>query len=371
MNDTFTFLLAALPLLFVTSTLSASVYAFLKYKLCSRPLDWSIIISLIFLSVLFYVAGKNVILSLMNGVGIRQENVVILTNEESAKAINSAILDGSSLLEVCNPEKSKVAIYPNSTILWHGIGEKSLVEVPALTPNLKNPNNPLRMARIEIKSADIRIVRNAHLEQCLQFNIERFTAGQEKIPENELKNISNAVGLIKNRINSVEIIGYADHRKIKNGNYKLAASRADHIKEYIKKEIPKANITTSTAGIEGPKVDCEKRSKGTDRDECLAPNRRVTVKFFLKSKKSTDDNETQASSIGLIKSSTTPAAVEYKIFFISDKTVICTYKNGVLKQQRPGAEYNFNEFGKVMPCNPSIFGEMLPNSLLLQHGRLG
>lgn len=371
LNDTFPFLLAALPLLFIASTSWAAAYTFLKYLCNQSALAWSLTFLLMLLFVLFKFGGKEIIPSLMNDIGIRQENVVILANEESAKAINSAILDGSSPFEVCNPEKSKVATYPNSTILWHGIGEKSLVEVPALTPNLKKPDEPLRMARIEIKSTDIRIARNDYLEQCLQFNIERFTRGKEEIPENELKNISNAVDLIKSRISSIEIIGHADHRKIKNGNYKLAADRADYIKKYIQEKIPKANITTSTAGIEGPKVDCEKRGKGTDRDECLAPNRRVTVKFFLKSKKNTDDNETQASSIGLIKSSTTSAAVEYKIFFIPENTVICTYKNGVLKQQRPGAEYNFSEFGKVMTCNPSIFGEMLPNSLLLQHGRLG
>jgi outer membrane protein OmpA-like peptidoglycan-associated protein len=80
---------------------------------------------------------------------------------------------------------------------------------------------------------------------------------------------------------TVEITGYTDQIGSDAVNIPLSLARANTIKAYLEKNgFPSVPITTIGAGAKEPKVELGScPSSGTEQKDCLAKNRRVTIKL--------------------------------------------------------------------------------------------
>lgn len=232
----------------------------------------------------------------MGGAGLRANDVTIKLSEENYNMLASAV--GGRHLPVlgCStanggPER----LVHGVSLLWHGIGERTLVGVPIDAEN---------MVQVELKREGVAFVRNyGPSERCFELSGDLiFLHGSDELADLDEKteapntgtDLDEMMKIIVEKfdiIQEIRIVGHADAIGYPGGaakNNELAKKRARAIKSrietYLKtkpptKSIPENFFTVEGHGAREPKTLCKDWPVKATLSECLAVNRRVEVKI--------------------------------------------------------------------------------------------
>lgn len=245
--------------------------------------------------------NENVVMPRM---GVRQMKVTLKLSEENYEIVASAA-NGQNLAALsCSTSASgqPERLVHGVNLLWHGFGERSLVELPSDDPHITAPI-------VELKREGVFVLRNYRgaIERCLELRGDvLFELGSSDLSNDrtELDDMLTILDTHKSKIKRIRVIGHADavvHPAGTRRNNQLAVERATVVAQLIKKKImtESVEVTPVGHGAREPKTLCKDWPVKATLSECLAQNRRVEVRIeFL---------ETTAHVAEQAQSGTTPA----------------------------------------------------------------
>ncbi len=233
--------------------------------------------------------------AVFNNLGIRKTQNSLVLSEENFNLLRTVAEQQHIPLFPCDDEGDKrERIVSGIDILWHGIGERSLVaiSIPAAsgsnvsTDSSKTEDSAIRL---ELKREGMYVVHatNGLQQRCIDLNEDAlFESGnatllpgsKEKI-EGKIKQMLNG----KLKVHKVRVIGHADIQQFSHSrqtNYGLALLRAESIKNLIEGTLHTANgqVVAESKGASEPKVQCSEKLPSPMMRECLSPNRRVEIR---------------------------------------------------------------------------------------------
>lgn len=216
--------------------------------------------------------------------GIRLENVSIALSTDNAEKIRSISSSQSSGIKKCQLEKGTLTVVYGVNVLWHGFGDKSLIEIRNDPLHPFEPINQKTSSVIDLDRKGITILRNVAQEVCFEIPSTIFKTGEDRLQSkanNDLITTWKEIAKNSKSIKRIEVTGYSDIRPIKGGNQPLSERRAEYIANILTDYgLKKDLVKYYGKGIEEPKSTCNDHLNGTRLDECLAPNRRVEVRVF-------------------------------------------------------------------------------------------
>lgn len=233
----------------------------------------------------------------MKSVGLRSMDVTIKLSEENYSILSSAA-GGQYLAALgCNtssggPER----LVHGVNLLWHGIGERSLVEI-------RSDQEPRLV--VELKRDGIFFFRNYKgvIERCLELSGDAlFKHGSSILASDDGGDLSDMLEVIeKNRdkIKEIQVIGHADAFGYRGGaelNNKLALDRAIEIKNHIIEFAHFSEVTAVGHGAREPRTLCKDWPVKETISECLAINRRVELRMKFWSEKELQAKEAQSKA---------------------------------------------------------------------------
>lgn len=219
----------------------------------------------------------------MTNVGMRAKNVTLKLSEENYNILTSAA-NGQYLAALgCNissgtPER----VVHGVNLLWHGIGERSLVEIPS------GEGLPLK---VELKRDGVFLFRNygGVVTRCLEMSGDiLFKSGSSQLAVDGGGDLAEMLKVIhKNSasIAEIQVVGHADAFGYKGGaelNNELALARAATVQDQIIESACFKNVTAEGHGAREPKTLCKDWPVKETLSECLAVNRRVEVRMKFK-----------------------------------------------------------------------------------------
>ncbi|PMH17120.1 OmpA family protein [Vibrio splendidus] len=227
--------------------------------------------------------------------GLSVNHASLVVNDESLKTLRSVAAEHKIPVMGCQVEGTDLTILHNFKVWWHGMGDRSLVELlKPTTEGLKG------IAKVELKKDDINVVsytagKNQFFDTCFSFKSDALFDFSSSEPNalgvrriNKLEqNVRNYLDTGFFAIESVEITGHTDNIPVISGddsNIQLSERRAKAVKELLNplfNEVAKENIDTYGVGSLSPIKSCSNSLTNKQLKECLAPNRRVEVKFRL------------------------------------------------------------------------------------------
>ena len=219
----------------------------------------------------------------MRNVGLRSKDVTLKLSEENYNILSSAT-NGQYLAALgCNtwagnPDR----VVHGVNLLWHGIGERTLVEIPSV----KGKN-----LVVELKRDGVFFFRDYQgvVKRCLEMNGDiLFNAGSAELAKDGGGDLAEMIQVIhknKLKIDEIQVVGHADAFGYKGGaklNNELALARAATIRDQIIETACVRNVTAEGHGAREPKTLCKDWPVKATLSECLAANRRVEVRMKFK-----------------------------------------------------------------------------------------
>jgi OOP family OmpA-OmpF porin len=227
--------------------------------------------------------------------GINQKNVSLVLSESNYKIVNGTAKGLDIPIFGCELEKETTRIVHNVNMLWHGIGDKSLIVL--LSPD----NNKFKpVARLELESAGTNVLKvldnNASFNACINLESDTLFESYSSEPSPLGKiNLDMFIDKIKAylkgsnlEITSASITGYTDRIPVANDsdtNYALSLRRANSVftmlKPLFNKSVSK-KVNVSGKGALNPKSMCSQHQDSLELTECLSVDRRVELVFQFK-----------------------------------------------------------------------------------------
>lgn len=220
-------------------------------------------------------------------IGLRATQVTLKLSEENYGIVASGA--GGQYLAALGCSVSPAStdrLVHDVNLLWHGVGERSLVEIP-------NPNGEPII--VELKREGVFLIKKyAGLkERCLDLNGDLlFGVGSAELDESsdneDLRQMVDVIKKLKAQIEEINVIGHSDPLPFANSptsNDILATKRAQVIAEFIQKNagLAAAQVKPTGHGAREPKTLCKDWPVKASLGECLAANRRVEVRIKFKS----------------------------------------------------------------------------------------
>lgn len=218
--------------------------------------------------------------------GIRAENVSIAMNEENAKRFRSIFHAEAGMEKICQQDRGVDTVVHGVDVLWHGFGDKTLIEVSDEVIHPFEPKTKKENAKIDLDKKGVVILKNIEQEACLEVPDVLFESGSDKLQKSskeKLEPILAKIAVNSSRVEKIDIVGYSDPRPKKGGNKALSERRAMHIAEMFSElGLQGGVIKYYGEGVLNQEVICDKYKNEIVLDECLAPNRRVRIRISLK-----------------------------------------------------------------------------------------
>jgi OOP family OmpA-OmpF porin len=221
----------------------------------------------------------------MPKVGLRLTDVTLKLSEENydilasiAAGQNIAVL-GCKTSATGHPER----LVHGVNLLWHGLGERSLVELPS---------GKKKNLIVELKRDGVFALRNyaGSIERCLELSSDLlFETGSATLSsdDDELRDMLKIIVENKDTIQKIQVIGHADalgYAGNAKENSRLAVARAETVKKVIDeaKVVSEKSVKAEGHGAREPKTLCKDWPVKATLSECLAVNRRVDVRIQFK-----------------------------------------------------------------------------------------
>jgi outer membrane protein OmpA-like peptidoglycan-associated protein len=228
--------------------------------------------------------------------GINQNNVSLVLSEKNYEIVSGVARSLEVPLFGCELVKGTTRVIHNTSVLWHGIGDKSLIAL------LKPDNGSFKsVARLELESQGTNVLKildsSASFNACINLGSDTLFKSYESTPSPEglaqldvfTQKIQGYLKSSKLEIVSAEITGYTDRKPVlKNNdtNYDLSLRRANSVfaslsplfDEHVKKL-----VKVTGKGELNPRSKCSNTLESEELKECLSVDRRVEIKFQLRS----------------------------------------------------------------------------------------
>lgn len=219
----------------------------------------------------------------MKNVGMRATNITLKLSEENYNILTSAA-SGQYLaaLGCTTSSGAPERVVHGVNLLWHGIGERSLVEIPA------GEGKPLV---VELKRDGVFFFRNYSgvVTRCIEMSSDIFfKSGSSELAEDDSGDLDEMMKVIhKNSasIEEIQVVGHADAFGYKGGaklNNELALARAVKTRDQIVERACFKNVKAEGHGAREPKTLCKDWPVKETLSECLAVNRRVEIRMKFK-----------------------------------------------------------------------------------------
>jgi OOP family OmpA-OmpF porin len=221
----------------------------------------------------------------MPKVGLRLTNVTLKLSEENYDILASVAAGQNIAVLGCktSPAGHPERLVHGVNLLWHGLGERSLVELPSgKAPNLI----------VELKRDGVFALRNysGPIERCLELSSDLlFEAGSSVLTsdDDDLEAMLKVITANKSTIDKILVIGHADalgYAGNAKENSRLALARAETVKKSIDAAsvVPEKSVKAEGHGAREPKTLCKDWPVKATLSECLAVNRRVEVRIQFK-----------------------------------------------------------------------------------------
>ena len=218
--------------------------------------------------------------------GLYAPQATLEVNEENFQLLEAeAMMSGRPLL-ACESSNGKIKTVHGYQVWWHGIGERSVVE-----PLLRNTKDA--GTRIELKRDGMNVVRwekpPKNLKTCATLlSDSAFDSYGDKLNElgdRQINIINDKLFLIKTmgfKINHLVVVAHSDRTpvfRVGDSNIALSTRRAKEVASRLASSA--SNITYYGVGATEPKVQCPDLKDPKALEECLMPNRRVTISAEL------------------------------------------------------------------------------------------
>lgn len=247
-------------------------------------------------------ATKLIVSSSIQNIGIRKYNVSLILSKENYSRIENVAKELNIPLFGCSSDSNKYSlIVHNVNVLWHGIGENSLVELSLPTSQDKET-----VARVELDSKGVKILEIENplnknhntIKSCFNLNtdtlFDTYSSNPNQIGAKRLSDLMKKIaGYTKEanlNVDSVSITGYTDQApvlKIGDSNIDLSNRRAEAVEISLANlftNLSKENININGNGAMSPKSNCGDHLSRAGLNECRAIDRRVEIEFMFSRK---------------------------------------------------------------------------------------
>jgi OOP family OmpA-OmpF porin len=231
----------------------------------------------------------------MSTLGIRTERASLIVDDANYRAIQSVadLIDLPVL--ACRASDGGAHFVHGVRVWWHGIGERSYVELLRGSPDDKTVAGP----RVELTRAGTRVVAwqagQAPIETCQTLGsdllFDRYLhdlspAGIQEIAALQVRLTGRLAGAGL-KIVGATITGYTDRQPVtakNDNNQRLSKRRADSVRCALRAlllHVPESAIEVIGMGSRESLTHCDESFAGDRLDDCLSPDRRVEIKLRL------------------------------------------------------------------------------------------
>jgi outer membrane protein OmpA-like peptidoglycan-associated protein len=234
-----------------------------------------------------------------DGLGVRSAQSSIRLSEENFSLLRSVAQQYHVPIFPCGIEGgNKERMVSGVDVLWHGIGERSLVAIPLNfeTSNSGPPSKPSESSanhlsvRLELQREGMHVVRSDRpgIERCIDISGDvLFPSGSDALlPGSEGEIVERVGQMLDSRgviLRRLRVVGHADIQPVVTRgqtNHSLAMSRAERVRQILIKvfEIAPDTVIAESKGASEPRVQCPPNLPLGMMSECLSPNRRVEIR---------------------------------------------------------------------------------------------
>lgn len=247
----------------------------------------------------FAITGFNFLRFPFNQLGIALQNVSMGLSEKDFNLIkNTAEEADIPVLFSCNESEKTIH---GVDVLWHGLGDNSLIEIPSREQN-KN-------IRLELKSSENKIITLSNQTSpkgCIHARLKNsFDKGKSEPSEKMTNELNDILTKVANNyaVKKLDVTGYADLSPYKGGNQQLSKQRADVVKSKIDeikkciKEIGNLEVYPIGGGNYHADNKCNNpKLSEKDLEDCRMVDRGISLRFHVEQKKTNQGNQQDAQS---------------------------------------------------------------------------
>lgn len=245
---------------------------------------------LIFVGILipFIACGLNarILGYVMTNLGVYTEHATLIVNKAELGKLQTVADSKGIRLYACRIDDDNAAI-SDVRIWWHGIGERSYVELNAYPPGDKGNSTWSAGTRVELDSGEVRKSESQKNASCIELrrgiyfdsNKTALTPDQLKLAQPILTEFLKA----KKTDDSIVLVGYADPRpSATDSNSKLARNRACSVYRHLEGR-PEGHAQKVLIDIRGDMeaiTACSSKDGLLRESACEERNRRVEVRLI-------------------------------------------------------------------------------------------
>ena len=227
-----------------------------------------------------------IISSSMHRLGFRQMDVSVSLDATNQKIVKDVVNEFELKLHSCGNGNNSGQLLHHVNVLWHGLGERTLIEMPFLTENSGSPY------QIELNRSGVNIVRRpgdkAGIPLCfilgdnLLFDSNASTLPPEGIAAIAAftAKVDTYLGDAKRQITAISVTGHTDRNPVQatnDSNKELSRRRAESVGEQLKTWGPNVPLSIKAAGSRTSVSSCARDLPKPELRECLAMDRRVEI----------------------------------------------------------------------------------------------
>lgn len=267
-----------------------------------------VIVALFLTPTMAVTALEKILGGTFNLIGIQQNGVSLALNDDNRAIVQSISKELDLPDNSCTGSDSKHTITHHYNVLWHGLGERSLVQMLAVQNGTWRP-----VATMELDRAGVKVIRTRNTDTftiCRTLSSDTFfelysdqlnEKGKQQVMFliDELEKLKSA-DLI---VTAAAISGYTDSLPVKrhgDSNFALSSRRAENVYHALKGALPDTlHVTPTGQGPQRPKSTCP-GLKGTELRDCMAVDRRVEIQLKLQKAIRTQRSTTQNRSATIL-----------------------------------------------------------------------
>jgi outer membrane protein OmpA-like peptidoglycan-associated protein len=227
--------------------------------------------------------------SVMQQLGLRANAATLLVNAANYATLEAAADTNGLFLYSCKENGDTYAV-SNVRVLWHGIGQRSYVELlaPAQAPEIEG-----RAVQVELDSAGVKKSKATRTASCAE--LKRgvyFDSNNPTLADTQwaltLPFIRNFFAAAHRQNSKVVVVGHADPMQPSSkSNFQLAQARAcDVANKLFEEKLASAEATWIDVRLDGDVASKCKDAKGAaEQRACFETERRVEVQLVQASGK--------------------------------------------------------------------------------------
>jgi len=228
----------------------------------------------------------NIISNSMQRLGFRQMDVSVSLDLTNQNIVKSVVDELDLTLHTCGNNGHPEQVVHHVNVLWHGMGERTLIEMPFLTNSNGSPY------QFELNRSGVNVVRRpgdkAGIPLC-------FTLGNDLLFESLASTLTpegtsaltafsakvkSYLEESKRQVVAITVTGHTDRNPVlasNDSNQQLSRRRAESVVEQLKTLGAAFPIDIKAAGSQKPISSCARDLPKSELRECLAMDRRVQI----------------------------------------------------------------------------------------------